>query len=321
MSIRFSLTVLLFLWGTAYAQAFPTRTVTLMVPFPPGGGPDLFGRILAERLPPKLGQAVIVENRPGVGGLAGANAVAKAAPDGHTILIAPNTIAIAPHILPKGAGGGVDVMNDLVPIVMPCATPMLLVVHPDLGVNSVAELVELAKRSKGLAYATAGTGSPMHIGGELFKRAAGVDIFHVPYKGVAPSVAAALSGEVKILFTALGGSVAPHLRAGKLKVIAVTEKRRTALLKDVPTMAELGYKGVEVDAWYGVLAPAGTPAPVIARLNREINEVLAVPEVRERLNVAGIDVRGGSAEALGAEMRDDHARYGRIVQEFGIKAD
>jgi tripartite-type tricarboxylate transporter receptor subunit TctC len=204
---------------------------------------------------------------------------------------------------------------------MPASTPMLLVVHPDLGVSSVAELIALAKKSKGLAYATAGTGSPMHIGGELFKRAAGVDLFHVPYKGVAPSVAAALSGEVKILFTALGGSVAPHLRAGKLKVIAVTEKRRTPLLKDIPTMAELGYPGVEVDAWYGVLAPAGTPQPVIARLNREINEVLAVAEVRERLAGAGIDARGGTPEAFGAEMRDDHALYGRIVQEFGIKAE
>jgi tripartite-type tricarboxylate transporter receptor subunit TctC len=309
------------LWGTALAQTFPTRQVTLVVPFPPGGGPDLFARILAERLPPKLGHPVIVENRPGVGGLAGANAVAKAAPDGHTVLIAPNTIAIAPHILPKGAGGGVDVMHDLVPVVMPASTPMLLVVHPDLGVSSVAELIALAKHSKGLAYATAGTGSPMHIGGELFKRAAGVDLFHVPYKGVAPSVAAALSGEVKILFTALGGSVAPHLRAGKLKVIAVTEKRRTPLLKDIPTLAEFGYAGVEVDAWYGVLAPAGTPPAVIARLNREINEVLAIPEVRERLAGAGIDARGGTAEAFGAEMREDHARYGRIVQEFGIKAE
>jgi tripartite-type tricarboxylate transporter receptor subunit TctC len=313
--------LLLLFCSSAFAQTFPTRAITLVVPFPPGGGPDLFARILAERMPPKIGQPVIVENRPGVGGLAGANAVAKAAPDGHTALIAPNTILIAPHILPKGAGGGVDVMRDLVPVIMPAATPMLLVVHPGLGASSVAELVAIAKRSPGLAYATAGTGSPMHIGGELFKRAAGVDIFHVPYKGVAPSVAAALSGEVKILFTALGGSVAPHLRSGKLRVIAVTEKRRTPLLKDIPTMAELGYQGVEVDAWYGVLAPAGTPASAIARLNSEINAVLAVPEVRERLSVAGIDVRGGTPEALGAEMRDDHARYGRIVQEFGIKAD
>jgi tripartite-type tricarboxylate transporter receptor subunit TctC len=161
----------------------------------------------------------------------------------------------------------------------------------------------------------------MHIGGELFRRAAGVDIFHVPYKGVAPSVAAALAGEPKILFTSLGGSVAQHIRAGKLRVIAVTEKQRTSLLKDVPTLSELGYKGVEVDAWYGMLVPTGTPPAVIARLNKEINDVLAVPEVRERLNAAGIDVRGGTAEHLGAEMREDHARYGRVVQEFGIKAD
>lgn len=307
--------------GNVLAQAFPARNMTLVVPFPPGGGPDFFSRILAERLPQTLGQPVIVENRPGVGGLAGATVVAKAAADGHTLLIAPNTIAIAPHVLPKGAGGGVNVMTDLVPVIMPASTPMLLVVHPDLGVNSVAELVALAKRSNGIAYATAGTGSPMHIGGELFKRAAGVDIFHVPYKGVAPSVAAALSGEVKILFTSLGGSVAQHLRAGKLKLLAVTEKRRSPLLSDTPTLGELGYPGVEVDAWYGVFAPAGTPAPVIARLNSEINKVLAVPEVRERLGVSGVEVRGGTAEALGAEMRADHARYGRIVQEFGIKAE
>ena len=161
----------------------------------------------------------------------------------------------------------------------------------------------------------------MHIGGELFKRATGVDLLHIPYKGVAPSVAAALSGEVKILFTALGGGVAGHLRAGKLTALAVTEKSRTPLLKDLPTLNELGYRGVEVDAWYGILAPTGTPASVIARLNREINEILSDPEIRERLAAAGIAVRGGTAEALGAEMREDFARYGRIVQEFGIKGE
>ncbi len=306
---------------SAFAQTYPTRQITLVVPFPPGGGPDLFGRILADRLPPRLGQPVIVENKPGVGGIAGAYLVAKAQPDGHTLLIAPNTIAIAPHLLPKGAGVGVDVIADLAPVIMPASTPMLLVVHPDLGVRSVDELIAYAKRNPGQPYASAGTGSPMHIGGELFKKAAGVDLFHVPYKGVAPSVAAALSGQVKILFTAAGGGVSPHLRAGKLRAIAVTEKRRTPLLPDVPTLTELGYPGVEVDAWYGVLAPAGTPAPVIARLNREINAILELPEVRERLNTAGIDVRGGTPEAFGAEMREDYARYGRIVQELGIKAD
>jgi tripartite-type tricarboxylate transporter receptor subunit TctC len=312
---------LVFFCGTAFAQSWPTRTVTIVVPFPPGGGPDLVGRLFAQRLSPKLGQSVIVDNRPGVGGLAGANSVAKSAPDGHTLLIAPNTIVIAPHILTKGAGGGVDVLKDLVPVIMPSQTPMLLVVHPDLGVKSVADLVALAKKQPGLAYATAGTGSPMHIGGELFKRAAGVDLLHVPYKGVAPSVAAVLAGEPKILFTALGGGVAGHLKAGKLQLLAVTEKSRSALLKDTPTLGELGFKGVEVDAWYGILAPAGTPAPVIARLNKEFNEMLADPEVRERMAAGGIASRGGTPEQLGTEMRDDFARYGKVIQEFGIKGE
>jgi tripartite-type tricarboxylate transporter receptor subunit TctC len=305
----------------AHAQAFPSKPLTIIVPFPPGGGIDLFARVLSEKLPPRIGQSVIVENRPGVGGLAGASAVAKAPPDGHTILVAPNTIAIAPHLLPKGAGGGVDVMKDLVPVVMPASTPMILVVNSDLGVKSVAELVAAAKKTPGLPFGSAGNGSPMQIAGELFKKAAGVDMLHVPYKGVGPSLNDTLSGQIKVLYVSLAGGVSQHIRAGKLIPIAVTEKRRTPLLPDVPTMAELGYKGVEVDAWYGVLAPAGTPAEAIAVLNREINAVIQMPDVRERLAAVGIDVRGGTAEAFGAEMRDDNARYGKIIQEFGIKAD
>lgn len=316
-----ALGVLLAVCGSAFAQAWPSRPVTLVVPFPPGGGPDFFARVLGEKLSPKLGQPLLVDNRPGVGGLAGAGFVAKAAPDGYTFLVAPNTIAIAPHLLPKGAGGGVDVMKDLVPVVMPSSTPMLLVVNPALGVKSVPELLAYAKRNPGLAYASAGNGSPMHIAGELFKKAAGVDLLHVPYKGVAPSVADTLGGQVKVLFVAAGGGVIQHLRSGKLLPIAVTEKRRTALFPGLTTLTELGIAGVEVDAWYGVLAPAGTPAQVIARFNAEINAVIAMPDVRERLSTAGIDVRGGTPEAFGAEMREDHARYGRIVQEFGIRAD
>lgn len=314
--------VLLLITGSsmALAQSWPTRQITLVVPFPPGGGPDVFSRIVAEKLPPRIGQPAIVENRPGVGGLAGANAVAKST-DGHTFLVAPNTIAIAPHILAKGAGGGIDVMKDLVPIIMPASTPMMLVVNPQLGVKTVAELVAVAKKKPGLPYASAGNGSPMHIGGELFRRAAGIDLTHVPFNGVAPSVTAALGGQVDVLFVAMGGGIAQHLKAGKLMVIAVTEKRRTAQLPDVATMAELGYKGVETDAWYGMLAPAGTPPAVVARMNQEVNAIIAMADVRARMNASGIDVRGGSAAEFGAEMRDDHERYGRIIREFGIKAD
>ncbi len=305
----------------AQAQTWPARPLTLVVPFPPGGGPDLFARILAERLPPGIGQPLVVENRPGVGGLAGAAVVARAAPDGHAFLVAPNTIAIAPHVLARGAAGGLDVLRDLMPVILPAGTPMMLVVNPSLGVQSVAELVALARTRPGLAYASAGNGSPMHIAGELFRRAAAIDLQHVPYKGVAPSVSDTLGGQVQILFTSLGGGVAQHLRSGRLRVLALTERQRSSLLPGVPTMAELGYPGVETDAWYGVFAPAGTPAEVISRMNREINRVLALAEVRERLNAAGADVRGGSAEAFASEMRDDYARYGRIVREFGIQAD
>ena len=323
LAIASTLTLLpaVFVSPVAQAQAWPAKPVTMVVPFPPGGGPDLFARILGEKFAARLGQPLIVENRPGVGGLAGANVVAKSAPDGYTFLIAPNTIAISPHVLSKGAGGGVDVMTDLVPVIMPAATPMMLVVSPTLGVKSVDELVALAKRKPGLPYASAGNGSPMHIAGELFRKAAGVDMQHVPFKGVAPSVTAVLGDQVQVLFVAMGGGIAQHLRSGKLTVLAVTEKRRTPLLPNVPTMAELGYPGVETDAWYGVFAPTGTPAAVITRMNQEINAVLAMPDVRERMTAGGMDARGGTAEAFGAEMREDHARYGRIVRDFGIKAD
>jgi tripartite-type tricarboxylate transporter receptor subunit TctC len=253
--------------GTVSAQSWPTRSITLVVPFPPGGGPDVFSRLIGEKMPARVGQSVIVENRPGVGGLAGANVVAKST-DGHTFLVAPNTLVIAPHLLAKGAAGGVDVMNDLVPVIMPASTPMMLVVNPSLGVKTVPELVALAKSKPGLPYASAGNGSPMHIAGELFKKAAGVDLQHVPFTGVAPSVTAALGGQVPLLFTAMGGGIAGHLKAGKMQVLAVTEKRRTPQLPDVPTMAELGFPGVETDAWYGVLAPTGTPQAVVARMNQ-----------------------------------------------------
>ena len=307
--------------STARAQTWPARPLTLVVPFPPGGGPDLFARILSERLPPNIGQPLVVENRPGVGGLAGAAVVARAVPDGHVFLVAPNTIAIAPHVLARGAAGGLDVLRDLMPVILPAGTPMMLVVNPSLGVQSVAELVALARARPGLAYASAGNGSPMHIAGELFRRAAAIDLQHVPYKGVAPSVSDTLGGQVPILFTSLGGGVAQHLRTGRLRVLALTERQRSPLLPGVSTMAELGYPGVETDAWYGVFAPTGTSAEVISRMNREINRVLALVDVRERLNAAGADVRGGSAEAFASEMRDDYARYGRIVREFGIQAD
>ena len=304
----------------AAAQTFPSKPITIVVPFPPGGGPDLAARVLAEKMAPKLGQPIVVDNRPGAGALLGAGAVARSTADGHTLLLTPNTMVISPHVLPAGAGGGVDVHKDLVPVISPATTPMVLVANPSLGVSNFKAALDAARKSPGLPYGSPGNGSPMHFAGEMLKSAAKVDLMHVPYRGVGPSITAALSGEVKLLFTGLGGAV-PHIKGGKLVPLALTEKKRSPLLPDVPTATEQGVSGVEVNAWYGVFAPTGTPAPVIARLNQAFNEALQLPDVREKLAGAGLDVLGGTPQVLADFMKADNERYGKLAKELNIKAD
>lgn len=307
-------------WSAAQAQAFPSRPLTLVVPFPPGGGPDLAARVFAEKLAPRLGQPVVVENRPGAGALVGAAGVAKAAADGHTLLFTPNTVVISPHVLAPGAGGGVDVQRDLVPVIAPATTPMVLVASPQLGVSNLKAALELIRKTPGMPYGSPGNGSPMHFAGEMFQRSAKVDLLHVPYRGVAPSITAALGGEVKLLFTGLGGAV-QHIKSGKLVPLAVTERTRSELMPEVPTATEQGVPGVEVEAWYGVFAPQGTPAPVITRLNQEFNAVLQMPDVRSRLTAAGLELLGGTPQQLEAFVKADHQRYGALARELNIKAD
>ena len=304
----------------AMAQTFPSKPITIVVPFPAGGGPDLTARILAEKLAPKLGQPVVVDNRPGAGALLGAGLVARSAPDGHTLLLTPNTMVISPHVLAAGAGSGVDVHKDLVPVISPATTPMVLVANPQLGVTTLKAALDAARKTPGLPYGSPGNGSPMHFAGEMLKSATQVDLLHVPYRGVAPSITAALSGEVKLLFTGLGGAV-PHIKSGKLVPLALTEKKRSPLLPDVPTATEQGVNGVEVNAWYGVFAPTGTPAAVITRMNQEINDALKLPDVREKLAGAGLDVLGGSPQVLADFMKADNVRYGKLAKELNIKAD
>ena len=303
-----------------WSQSFPSKNVSLVVPFPPGGGPDLMARVFAEKLAAQWGKPVVVENRPGAGALLGAQAVAKSPADGHTLLLTTNTMVISPHVLAPGAGGGIDVHTDLLPIVAPATTPMALLVNPSLNVKDLPSALALAKKQAGMPYGSAGNGSPMHFAGEMFKRSTQLDLLHVPYRGVAPSVTAALSGEVKLLYVGLGGAV-PHIKSGKLLPLAVTEARRSELLPEVPTATEQGVAGVEVNAWYGVFAPAATPAATIARLNREINEVVRLPEVREKLMAVGIEVLGGSPQVLADFMRADHQRYGTLARELNIKAN
>lgn len=302
------------------AQSFPTHPIQLVVPFPAGAGPDLTARVLAEKLAPRLGQPVVVENKPGAGALLGAAAVVKAPPDGHTLLLAPNTLVISPHVLPPGVAGGIDVQRDLTPVIAPATTPLVLVASPQLGVKTLKEALELAHRTPQLTYGSPGNGSPMHFAGEIFKQSARVELLHVPYRGVAPSITAALGGEVKLLFTGLGGAI-QFIKAGKLVPLALTEKKRSSLMPDIPTATEQGVPGVEVNAWFGVFAPKGTPAPVIQRINQEINEVLKMPDVQAKLANAGVEVLGGTPQQLADFVKADDQRYGALAKALGIRAD
>ena len=303
-----------------WSQSFPSKNVSLVVPFPPGGGPDLMARVFAEKLAAQWGKPVVVENRPGAGALLGAQAVAKSPADGHTLLLTTNTMVISPHVLAPGAGGGIDVHTDLMPIVAPATTPMALLANPTLNVKDLPSALALAKKQAGMPYGSAGNGSPMHFAGEMLKRAAGVDLLHVPYKGVNPSVMAALGGEVKFLFVGLGGAL-PHIKSGKLVPLALTEKNRSPLLPEVPTAGEQGVRGVEVNAWYGVFAPTGTPDAVRSKINADINELLKMSDVREKLATAGLDVLGGSSQDRGDFLRADRQRYGPLAKELNINAD
>jgi tripartite-type tricarboxylate transporter receptor subunit TctC len=318
--MRFLLLPLLLLASiSAWSQPYPSRPVTLIVSSAPGAGVDFFARILSDKLRPRMGQPIVVDNRPGASGMLAAGLAAKAAPDGHTAFLMPNTLIIAPYVLSKGAST-VNVMTELSPVVMPVATLMVLAVNGKAGASSVQDLVALAKKQPGLHYAAGDNGSPMHILGEQLKRRAAVDMTFVPYKGVAQSVAAALGGQVNVIWMPTSSNV-QHFKSGALRALAHASPKRSPLLPDVPTMIELGFKDIEAVAWFGMLAPLGTPAPIIARLNADVNAVLAAPDVRENLNTAGYVPEGGPPEALAAQMRADDARYRKLVTELGIKAE
>ena len=315
---HFAAMMLLGLAQWAAAQAYPTKPMRLVVPYPPGGPTDFVGRAISARLTELLGQQMVVDNRPGAGTIIGSELIARAAPDGYNLLFGTGGgTFLAPLILPKVP---YDPQKDFAPVAMLVISPQVLVVHPGVGANSVKELIAVAKAKPGqLNFSSVGTGTSPHLGGELFKSLAGVDMVHVPYKGTAPAMTDLIAGRVQLAWSSIP-TVLTHVQAGRLKMLGIGGTRRSPALPDIPTIADT-LPGFELVTWYAIFAPTGTPAAVIARMNQEINALLAMPEVRERMNQAGMDVRGGSAEAFGAEMRDDHARYGRIVQEFGIKAD
>jgi len=309
----------------ALAQAhaeptYPVKPVTLVVPFPPGGGVDPIARLLSVKLGQQLGQSIVVNNHPGGGGTIGNGVVARAEPDGYTLLVTANTFPIAPHVLPKNIGNQFDVIKDFTPIAMISSSPMLLVANPSLGVRNAVELAELARRQPSLTYATSGNGSPMHIAGEMFNDAAGVALTHSPYRGVGPALNDVLAGHVKVTFLGYA-SAKPYLDSGRLVALAAAEKKRSSLLPNLPTLEEQGFRDAYVDIWFGIYGPKGMPAELVAKLNREINLALKTPEAAEHFSKRGETIVGGAPSVLADATRTDYERYGLIVEKLHIQAD
>lgn len=306
--------------AAAMAQGFPSKQITIVVPFPAGAGPDVVARLIGEQLAPRAKQPVVIENRPGASGMVGAAVVAKAAPDGHTLLLTPNTLYIAPHVMAKGAKPPADVNNDFTAVIMPSQTAMVMVAHPGLGVKNAKELAALAKSKPGLSYASSGAGSVLHIAGEQFKRAAGVEMTHVPYRGIAPAINDVVAGHIHVTFSGIG-PLRQHLASGKLVALALVESKRSAALPDLATAIEQGLPDVAVEGWYSVLAPRATPASAIAFLNTQMNEILKSPDVKARIEKIGEIVLGGSPEAAAARIKADYERYGAIIKTLNISAE
>lgn len=301
------------------ASGYPAKPIRVIVPFPAGGATDILTRVVTEKLAARLGQAIVVDNKPGAGANIGAEAAAKSAPDGYTILmgsIASHSIAVSYY-----KSLGYDFRKDFAPVCMTGYVTNVVIVTPQLPVKSVAELIAYAKANPGkLTFASSGTGGLIHLTGEMFRVQAGVDIVHVPYKGTSFFLPDLFEGRVSMALDTLPPYM-PHLKAGKVRALAVTTAKRSPVFPDLPTVSEAGLPGFESVAVYGFLAPAGTPADVIALLNRETNAVLQMPEVIAKLAEQGIEAAGGTPEALGAVMQSELARWAKVIREAGIKPE
>lgn len=298
--------------------AYPDKPVKLIVPFPPGGGNDQVGRLLAERLSQVTSAQFIVENRGGAGGNIGADMVARSAPDGYTLLVASNQVVINPALYQKMT---FDVMKDFTPVAMVADVQFILVANPGVKVKTVADVIGLDKKSPGtLNHGTPGNGTPQHLAAELFNTTAGTSLTHIPYKGTGPAMSDLLGGQIQLAFATLPAAL-PHVKDGKLAPIGVTGKSRSSLLPDVPSIVESGVKGYEATTWYGILAPAGTDAAVIATLQKAIQTVMADPEFRKRLDERGFEPRFMTGAAMSVEMKADSVKWARIVKATNVKLD
>lgn len=302
------------------AASYPTKPIVLVVAYAVGGDTDAMARLFGEKLTQRLGQPVIVENRPGASGIIGSNYVARAKPDGYTFLLAPNTFAMATHVVKTNPATTYHPSRDFVAITQTASQPLLLVASQSSGYTTAEAVVKDARAGKTLTYASPGSGSPMHIQGELFNQAAGIKIGHIPYKGVAPAISDLLGGHVTLSWITYG-PVEPYLASGKVRILANGASERTPLAPDAPSMAELGYKNINGSAWQGLFAPKGVPADIVAAVNGHMAEILKMPDVVAKMRVFGAFAKSSSPEELSRLTAHDHEYYGKVVKEFGIEAD
>jgi tripartite-type tricarboxylate transporter receptor subunit TctC len=311
-------TVLAPLAATALAQDYPTKPVRMIVPFAAGGPADVYARFLAQRLQESLGQPFVVDDRPGGGSVIGTDAVAKSAPDGYTLLVMSNTHTVNESLMPNKP---FVLMRDFVGVAPINSSDLVLVVHPSVRANTIAELVALAKAQPGkMSYASSGPGTPYHMAGELFKSMAGVDILHVPYKGSAGARTDVLGGQVQMMFDAVT-VMAPHAREGKVKALGTSGTTRSTVLPGVPTIAEAGVPGYETTIWLGVMAPKGTPAPIVAKLNAEIGKIVARQDVRDDWAKQGAVPMTKTPAEFARFLEQDIVKWERVVKISGAKPD
>ena len=305
---------------TATAQtSYPSKPVRLVVPYPPGGGNDTLARIFGLKLTETFGQQVVVENRPGAGTTIGTTFVSRATPDGYTLLLSSiATHAFSPHLYAKP---GYDALRDFSPVTLLVIAPTLLVVNPALPANSLRELVALAKRRPGqIEFASGGTGSSAHMLGETFKSLAQINILQIPYKGGAPAIIGTISGEAQMMVDP-AASILPHVKSGRLKALAVARATRLSEVPQVPTFAEAGMPQYTASAWYSVHAPAKTPNDIVARLNKELVRIVNLPDIKERLKDLGSDGVGNTQEEFGRFVTEEHAKYGKLIKDMGVKPE
>jgi tripartite-type tricarboxylate transporter receptor subunit TctC len=307
------------LMGDAQAQdIYPSKPLRLILPFPPGGGTDILGRLLADRLAASLGQPVVTENRGGAGGNVGAEAAARAAPDGYTIVLVAPSLAISPTLYAKL---NYDPVKDFAPVGLVASVPNVMITHPSVPAQNLREFIALAKsKPGGMNFGSGGSGTSNHLAGELLNLAAGIKLVHVPYKGVNLAMNGVLAGEVHLAFIGIPVP-APHIKAGRLRALAVLAQERSPLLPEVPTAEEAGLGNFDVTTWYGILAPAGTPRPIVARLNAEFVKIVRTPEVKERLATMATDPLTSTPEEFGAYIQREIEKWGDVVRKAGLRAD